>query len=349
MCEASHEVFDGLPWFVWILLGPLLAIVGLGAVAAGLVVLLAVLGVGGDLVLGPLERSARWRGWVRRRAMRADRAALRRGAWDFARVVHEGSPSIARVLAPVVSMRAPEAIACERDRFAIADAPDGEIVWLVYEADERVVEVGERRWASLGAWCAEVYARATEHWLGPSPATTKQTGYRMPAADEGAALAELIGLRLPDARTSIDAFLAIFAQRNPPLPYRILDADELGRTYGEVFANWVEVLAHDPPLGEDELSASFPEHALAGSWRVIAEPFERDHDEGDPSEDRWLLFDEEAPRFVELRFAEEGPSCVADFPDPDAFAYARLVRPIGEALLSRLEVRWRTALAPLER
>ncbi|MBX3246500.1 MAG: hypothetical protein KF901_04890 [Myxococcales bacterium] len=336
-------MFHGLPWYVWILLAPLLAVVGLGAVAACFVVLLAVLGVGGDLVLGPLERSERWRAWGRRRAMRADREALRRGAWPFARLAHEDSPSIASVLSPVVSLRRPEAVAVEREHFGIADTADGEIVWLVYEADERTVVVGEQRWASLGAWVAEVHAQATDHWLG----TTKERGYRERATVEGATLAELLGITLPDARTDIDAFLAVFDQR-APLPYRVLDADELGRTYGEVFADWVEALAHDPPLGEDELCASFPEHALARSWRVIAEPFERDHDEGDPSEDLWLLLDEEAFRLVELRFAEDGPSCLARFSDLDAFAYARLVRPIGEALFGRLELRWRTALQPLE-
>lgn len=347
-CNTSRNVFDGLPWFVWILLGPLLAVVGLGALAAGFVMLLAVVGVGGDVVLGPLERSERWRGWLRRRSMRADRKDLRRGAWSFARVAHEGAPSIARVLAPVVSIRQPEAIACEGDRFAIAETSSREIVWLVYEGDERSVVVGERRWASLGAWLAEVHARASEHWLGPSPTTTNEGAYRAHPTAQGTTLHELIGMTLPDACSGVDAWLALFDQWNASCPYRFLDADERGDTYEEIYARWVEAVGEDPSRGEDELSASFPEHARAGSWRVIAVPFERDGDEGDPSDDLWLLLDEAALRFVELRFTEDGPSCVADFPDPEAFAYARLVRPIGEALLGALEVRWLGALEPTE-
>ncbi len=342
-------MFDGLPWYVWILLGPLLAVVGLGAAAASLVVLFAVLGVGGDLALGPLERSERWRRWMRRSALRADRKDLRGGVWAFARLVHEGSPSIARVLAPVVSMRHAEAIACEGERFAIADAPNGEIVWLVYEADERAVVVGERRWASLGAWLAEVYASATAHWLGPSPTTTSQGGYRERAAAEVTALAELLGMTMPDTRTGTDGLLALFDQWNASRPYRLLEPEEHGGTYAEVYTQWVEARGDDPPREQDESAASFPEHARAGSWRVIAVPFERDHDEGDPSEDLWLLLDEEALRLVELCFTEDGPSCAADFADLDAFTYARLVRPIGEALFSGLEVRWRVALDRFER
>jgi hypothetical protein len=259
-------MFDGLPWYVWILLGPLLAVVGLGAAAASLVVLFAVLGVGGDLALGPLERSERWRRWMRRSALRADRKDLRGGVWAFARLVHEGSPSIARVLAPVVSMRHAEAIACEGERFAIADAPNGEIVWLVYEADERAVVVGERRWASR-AWLAEVYASATAHWLGPSPTTTSQGGYRERAAAEVTALAELLGMTMPDTRTGTDAgCVALFDQWNASRPYRLLEPEEHGGTYAEVTRSGSRLVG-TIRRAKTESAASFPEHAR----RVLGE------------------------------------------------------------------------------
>lgn len=353
-CEVSRVVFDGLPWFVWIVLGPLMLVVGLGAVAAAIVVLLGFVGVGSDVIHGWLSSSPRYRAWVRKRAHRADRAALARGEWPLAKIAHDGKPSIARVWAPVVAWRRPEAIGSEHGRYAIADEPSGESVWLVCVDEGYRVECGPRRWSSLEAWLSEVHARAVEHWLGSGTSDSAEASRHR--ADAGTdALARLLGVSPPSPSVGWRSALEQLDTCGAELPYRLLSSDEARVSYEEVLASYLDACDFDPPLSEADIVSHFPEHPRARSWRLIGEPFVVDHAEGHEPEgqdgegEAHLFVDEENLRFVELRFAETGAWRVGDFPDLESFAHERFLRPAAEAALMRVEMRWRSALGALER
>lgn len=352
-CEGPRAVFDGLPWFVWIVLGPLVLVVALGAVAAAIVVLLAFVGIGSDVTLDWLSRSPRYRAWVRKRALRADRAALARGEWSLAKIAHDGEPSLAQAWAPVVAWRRPEAIGSEHGRFAIADEPSGETVWLVGVEDGYRVECGSRRWSSLEAWLSEVHLSAVEHWLGSG--TSSSTEASRHRADAGTdALARLLGVSPPSPSDGWRSALDELDARGAELPYRLLSSDEARVSYEEVLASYLDACDFDPPLSEADIVSCFPDHPRARSWRLIGEPFVVDHAQGHEPEGRdgeseaHLFVDEETLRFVELRFAETEAWCVGDFPDLESFVHERLLRPAAEAALARVELRWRSVLGALE-